>query len=64
MSTFGRIVRFRDENGSVQYGEVEDDQNLTKDKLQGLSVPVYTGSQPWDDNFKLTSEKKEIKEVR
>jgi hypothetical protein len=64
MGAFGRIVRFRDETGSVQYGEVEDDQNLTKDKLQGLSVPVYGGRQPWDDDFKLTSEKKTIKEVR
>jgi hypothetical protein len=64
MGAFGRIVRFRDETGSVQYGEVEDDQSLTKDKLQGLSVPVYGGRQPWDDDFKLSNEKKTIKEVR
>jgi len=64
MAPFGRLVRFKDESGSIYYGEAESVENPTKETLTGLSVPIYKGEYPWDDDFKLTGEKRTIKEVR
>lgn len=40
---FQRLVRFRDENGQINYGEAPADEELI-----GKRVPIYTGSDPWD----------------
>ena len=57
---FGRIIRFANTSGSVYYGEVPAD---SLDALKGLSVEVYGGGLPWDDDFRKTGEKETIHEV-
>ena len=63
MAAFGRLIRFKDASGSVFYGEVEQSSSLTEQGLTGLTVPIYNGSQPWDDEFALTGEKKIVETV-
>lgn len=61
-SKFIRLIRFADPSGKVCYGEA-DGKDLTKDGLVGQSVPIYHGQNPWDGDFALTSETREITEV-
>ena len=64
MAAFGCIIRFKDDSGDVHYGELDADRKITKDTWQGLSIPIYNGQHPWDDDFALTSEKRIVREVR
>lgn len=61
-SKFTRLVRFADPSGKIWYGEA-DGKELTKDGLVGQSVSTYQGQNPWDEDFSLTKEIKEIAEV-
>ncbi len=63
MARFQRLVRFKDTKGSVYYGEAPNDRPLTRETLEGSSVPIYTGTLPWDNDFVLSSETKEVHEV-
>lgn len=46
---FTRLLRFKDENGRVQYGEAGTDWD--KD-WRGQSIEVFDGLEPWDSDFK------------
>jgi hypothetical protein len=59
---FTRLIRFADPAGKVWYGEA-DGKDLTKEGLVGQSVPTFRGQYPWDKDFSLTQETKEIAEV-
>ncbi|KAJ3464859.1 hypothetical protein MRS44_009645 [Fusarium solani] len=63
MSPFTSLFRFRDDQGSVYYGEAGADKNFTKESLTGHDVQIFTGDNPWDDNFKLTNERRRVVEV-
>ena len=41
---FSKLVRFRDTNNEIFYGEAPTDTS----NLVGQNVPIYTGSDPWD----------------
>jgi 2-keto-4-pentenoate hydratase/2-oxohepta-3-ene-1,7-dioic acid hydratase in catechol pathway len=55
-SIFNRLVRFRDTDGKIRYGETKDLSNL-----QGKRVSIYGGDVPWD--LWTTDEEAEIAEV-
>ena len=63
MAPFKRLVRFKSPTGIIQFGET-DVQDPSKTSLVGTSVNVYSGLNPWDNDFKLTDEMAEIAEVR
>jgi hypothetical protein len=63
MSSFERLVRFKNPAGVTFYGEVELKETPTKETLVGASVTVYEGGDPWDDSFKLTKKREQITEV-
>jgi hypothetical protein len=58
--SFSRIVRFRDGEGQVYYGDAGSDWN--KD-LRGQSIEVFQGSQPWDTNFDRSGNHAVVSEV-
>lgn len=53
---FQRLVRFRDSQGQVQYGEVDRSKQLV-----GTQVPIYAGNTPWD--LRPTTHTAEVVEV-
>lgn len=53
---FQRLVRFRDPQGKIHYGEAPN-----KEELVGTQVPIYTGDAPW--NLGSTTQTAEITEV-
>jgi hypothetical protein len=55
MANFKYLVRFEDQEGHVQYGEASAE--ASRADLTGLTVNIYEGSAPWNDDFR-TSEKK------
>ncbi|KAE8366465.1 fumarylacetoacetate hydrolase family protein [Aspergillus caelatus] len=55
-SNFERLVRFRDSQGQIHYGEAH-----RNDKLVGTQVPIYAGCVPWD--LRRTTQTAEIVEV-
>lgn len=57
---FTRLVRFKDSNGTIHYGEAGSDWN--KD-LHGQSIPTYDISSPWSSEFPLTGRKEQVAEV-
>jgi hypothetical protein len=57
---FNRLVRFENENGGVKYGEVAVDR---LESLTGSTVEVYSGSLPWDPDFKKSDETDVIHKV-
>lgn len=63
MAPFSSIFRFRDDKGRVYFGEAGDSSNHTVDSLTGRSVPTFKGECPWDDNFVLTEEQRNVAEV-
>jgi hypothetical protein len=58
-SAFHRLVRFVDNEGQVNYGEL-DNQVGTDGSLEGLVVSVYEGKGPLDSGFVLGPTKKAI----
>lgn len=63
MSSFTSLFRFRDDQGSVYYGEAGADGKFTKESLTGREVQIFTGDNPWDDDFKLSNERRKVAEV-
>ncbi len=61
MSRFDRLLRFRDSNGRIQQGEASKIQ--WDSELVGKAVPIYSGIDPWDENFHLAKETATISEV-
>ena len=53
---FQTLVRFRDDQGSIRYGEAPTDKELV-----GMQVPIYDGDVPW--NLRTTTQKAKIAEV-
>jgi hypothetical protein len=60
---FGRLVRFKNPAGKIYYGEVEGEFFAAED-LIGRNVPVYTGVNPWDNDFHRSYHREPISEVR
>ncbi|KAF7133929.1 hypothetical protein CNMCM5793_005395 [Aspergillus hiratsukae] len=63
MVLFSSIFRFRDEKGSIYFGEAGESSNHTLESLTGRSVPIFRGEHPWDDDFVLTEEQRNVAEV-
>lgn len=61
-SKFDRLVRFKSCDGEIYYGEIKDKES-TVESLQGQSVIVYKGNNPWDDDFERTTKKEKIDQV-
>jgi hypothetical protein len=59
---FTRLVRFSNAQGTIFYGELGNDVVAAED-LAGRTVPVFAGSAPWDDDFKLTEKNEKIAQV-
>lgn len=53
---FKRLVRFKDADGHIFFGEA-----LSTDSLIGSEVPVYAGDSPW--NLQETTRTAKISEV-
>jgi hypothetical protein len=62
-SKFVRLVRFKNPNGHIFYGELGLEIEASRDKLIGTRVKVYGGEVPWDEGFKITTTEEEISEV-
>ena len=61
MNNFRYLVRFKDEDGHIRYGEagaVHDQSTLV-----GQTVATYEGSIPWGPDFHLSSERAVITNV-
>ncbi|KAL1898528.1 hypothetical protein Sste5346_003432 [Sporothrix stenoceras] len=67
MRSFNYLVRFRDENGDIRYGEAGSldgsTTSHTKENLVGRTVPIFTGTDLWGPAFTLTTEHRTIHEV-
>ena len=63
MHSFTSLFRFRDDQGSVYYGEAGADGKFTKESLTGREVQIFTSDNPWDDDFKLSNERRKVVEV-
>lgn len=63
MSSFTSLFRFRDDQGSICYGEAGTPNAFTKGNLTGRDVQVFTGGEPWDDGFSLSNERRKVAEV-
>ncbi|RFU24406.1 hypothetical protein B7463_g11930, partial [Scytalidium lignicola] len=61
MAQFDRLVRFRDVLGHIHHGEAS--KIPWEADLVGKTVPIYSGVDPWDENFRLTDEEATISEV-
>lgn len=61
-SNFNRLIRFRNSDGQLHYGEAGD-LDPALETFQGQTVPVYEGQNPWDSDFNLTSDREKIAEV-
>lgn len=61
-SNFKRLIRFKTSDGHIHYGEA-DGLNPNLKTLEGQTVPVYQGQNPWDSDFNLTSNREKIAEV-
>lgn len=61
MARFNYLVRFRDAQDNIHYGEAGDIGS--ESTLIGKTVDVYTGGNPWDDDFRLSGDKATIAEV-
>lgn len=64
MSSFTSLFRFRDDQGSIYYGEAGTPNAPTKENLTGRDVQVFTGGDPWDDGFSLSNDRRRVAEVR
>ena len=54
--SFHRLIRFSDAEGSVCYGEIPEQYPWYSD-LHGITVPIYEGTLPWNDDFYLSDSK-------
>ena len=63
MPSFISLFRFRDQDGNVHFGEAGASQGHTHESLTGRSVPIFSGENPWDDDFVLSTEHREVVEV-
>jgi hypothetical protein len=61
MTPFRFLIRFRDQSGRVQYGEI--DKPKRADQLVGTTVKVLQGESPWDPNLHTTGQETTIAEV-
>jgi hypothetical protein len=61
MVNFKYLVRFEDEAGHVRYGEASAE--AIRSDLNGLSLNIYEGPEPWDDDFRLTEKKATVSRV-
>lgn len=59
---FERLIRFVDSTGKIQLGELPKDHPWDKD-LHGITVSVYEGQSPLDDNLKLSEQTAVVKEI-
>ena len=59
-TTFSRLVRFKASGGQILYGEAGDDWETN---LDGKTVQIFTGLDPWDPGFQLTQKTALIEEV-
>jgi hypothetical protein len=57
---FTRLVRFEDSNGNIHYGEAGSDWR--KD-LIGQTIPTYSISSVFEEDFPLTGSKVEVAKV-
>lgn len=51
---FTRLVRFQATDGKIYLGEAGDDWHS---ELEGRTVPVFSGSDPFDTKLHLSSDK-------
>jgi 2-keto-4-pentenoate hydratase/2-oxohepta-3-ene-1,7-dioic acid hydratase in catechol pathway len=63
MGGFGKLVRFKNNTGTIFRGEAKDLSNITKETLVGAKVPVYNYDDPWTPGFELSGRTEEIAEV-
>lgn len=63
MAPFTSLLRFRDEAGTIHYGEAGASLNHTKESLTGRLVSIFQGRYPWDDDFVLTESQRKVVEV-
>ena len=61
MVEFKYLVRFEDHEGNVHYGEASAEE--ARSDLTGLSVNIYEGSAPWDDDFHISDRRATIAQV-
>lgn len=61
-SRFTRLVRFSNAQGTVFFGELGEEVAAAED-LIGRTVPVYTGSSPWEEDFTLSEKSEKIAQV-
>jgi 2-keto-4-pentenoate hydratase/2-oxohepta-3-ene-1,7-dioic acid hydratase in catechol pathway len=56
LQSFDRLIRFKDQNGKIRYGEAPDHRDLI-----GKRVLVYNGTLPWD--LSETGQEAEVVEI-
>ena len=60
VATFSRLVRFRDPEGKVHYGEAGSDW---QQDIHGQTIPTYSIDDPWAPDFPLTGVKAQVAKV-
>lgn len=60
MVAFTRLVRFKASDGQIYYGEAGSEWEAD---LKGKSIPVFTGLDPWSDEFQLSGNSAVVSEV-
>lgn len=61
---FQRLIRFKDSGGTIHFGELGEQAINSQDGFVGEEVDIYKrGVAPWDDDFQLSGERAQIKEV-
>ncbi|GLA99219.1 hypothetical protein AtubIFM61612_010683 [Aspergillus tubingensis] len=61
-SRFQRLIGFVAPTGETHFGEVPKDHHWSQ-SLIGVTAPIYEGSGPFDENFKLSEKSAEVKEL-
>ena len=59
-TSFSRLVRFKASGGQIFYGDAGDDWETN---LEGKTVQVFTGLDPWDSSFRLSDKTAVVEEV-
>jgi hypothetical protein len=59
-TALSRLVRFKASGGQTLYGDAGDDWETG---LEGKTVRVFTGLDPWDSNFRISEKTAVIEEV-
>lgn len=63
MTSFISIFRFRSDDDKIYYGEAGEADYHSLESLVGRKVPTFEGQNPWDRDFKLTSQEQAVSEV-